>query len=77
MKSQLLMTLDLEQTYWRSFLAAAERGQGLAAAGADAGYADQAHLTRDVRALTGVTPKRLLDERLGPAGPPGQPGAAV
>lgn len=29
MKSQLLMTLDLEQTYWRSFLAAAELFPGV------------------------------------------------
>jgi len=31
MKSQLLMTLDLEQTYWRSYLAAAELFPGVAA----------------------------------------------
>jgi AraC-like DNA-binding protein len=32
----------------------------LAGLAADAGYADQAHLTRDVRAMTGVTPAVLL-----------------
>jgi AraC-like DNA-binding protein len=67
---------------FQRFLAAAECGQGLAAAAADAGYADQAHLTREVRALTAVTPALLLKERLGdrpsadttatPTGRPGQ-----
>jgi AraC-like DNA-binding protein len=28
-------------------------------AAAEAGYADQAHLTRDCRALTGLTPRQL------------------
>jgi AraC-like DNA-binding protein len=28
-----------------------------------AGYADQAHLNREVRALAGVTPRELLSER--------------
>jgi len=41
---------------------------GLARLAADAGYADQAHLTRDCTALTGVTPSVLLAERRGPAG---------
>lgn len=34
-------------------------GQPLAAVAADLGYADQAHLTRDVRQLLGVTPRDL------------------
>jgi AraC-like DNA-binding protein len=50
---------------FQRFLAAAERGHGLATAAAEVGYADQAHLTREVHALTGLTPARLLDERLG------------
>jgi AraC-like DNA-binding protein len=50
---------------FQRFLAAAECGQGLAAAAASAGYADQPHLTREVRALTAVTPALLLKERLG------------
>jgi AraC-like DNA-binding protein len=33
---------------------------GLAGAAAGAGYADQAHLTRDCRALTGLTPAQLV-----------------
>ena len=45
------------------FLRGADAGRALAAAGADAGYADQAHLTRDVRRLTGLTPARLVAER--------------
>ncbi|MEV4345676.1 AraC family transcriptional regulator [Actinoplanes sp. NPDC049596] len=35
------------------------RGMALSAAAADSGYADQAHLTREVRALAGVTPTQL------------------
>jgi AraC-like DNA-binding protein len=45
------------------FLRHAERHRGLATAAADAGYADQSHLTREVRALCGLTPARLLAER--------------
>ena len=48
------------------FLQLAEEGTGLAVASAEAGYADQSHLTRDVRALSGVTPATLLDERTDP-----------
>jgi AraC-like DNA-binding protein len=40
-----------------------DRRTELAAASVDAGYADQAHLTREVRALSGLTPARLLAER--------------
>jgi AraC-like DNA-binding protein len=36
---------------------------GLARLAVQAGYADQPHLTRDVRALTGLTPRELLRER--------------
>lgn len=48
------------------FLSAAARRTGLADAAADAGYADQPHLTREVRALTGVTPTRLVQEWIRP-----------
>jgi AraC-like DNA-binding protein len=48
---------------FQRFLAAAERGAPLATAAAAAGYADQSHLNRDVRALTAVTPRQLLAER--------------
>ncbi|MEV4771098.1 helix-turn-helix domain-containing protein [Micromonospora humida] len=41
-------------------LALARRGVGLAEVAARAGYADQAHLTRDVRDLAGVAPTTLL-----------------
>ena len=47
------------------FLRDADAGRAIAAAGADAGYADQAHLTREVRRLTGLTPARLVAERRG------------
>jgi AraC-like DNA-binding protein len=40
--------------------AAAPKGVGLAGLAADAGYADQAHLARECRALGGLPPRRLL-----------------
>lgn len=45
------------------FLRDAECGASLATAAAVAGYADQSHLTREVRALSGLTPAQLLTER--------------
>jgi AraC-like DNA-binding protein len=51
------------------FLDHAGRRGELAAASADAGYADQSHLTREVRALSGLTPARLLAERDSPRSP--------
>lgn len=42
----------------RRFLAGAERS--IAGAAFDAGYADQAHLGRECRALTGLTPRQLV-----------------
>lgn len=50
-------------TRLQRFLREAERGASLATAAAMAGYADQPHLTREVRALSGLTPARLLTER--------------
>ncbi|MEV6957978.1 helix-turn-helix domain-containing protein [Streptomyces sp. NPDC051207] len=44
-------------------LALARSGVPLAATAARAGFADQAHLTRDVRDLTGLTPSELLGRR--------------
>jgi AraC-like DNA-binding protein len=41
-------------------LAATGRQGGLAQVALDAGYADQAHFTRECRALSGTTPARLL-----------------
>jgi len=41
-------------------LTAARRGEGLAAAALDAGYADQSHFTNECRALAGVAPSALL-----------------
>jgi AraC-like DNA-binding protein len=41
---------------------------GLSRLAFDAGYSDQAHLTRECSALTGGTPTELLAERRGPAG---------
>jgi AraC-like DNA-binding protein len=48
---------------FRRFLARAEAGDDLARAALDAGYADQAHLTRDCARLSGLTPARLTDEQ--------------
>ncbi|MDG3015402.1 AraC family transcriptional regulator [Speluncibacter jeojiensis] len=46
------------------FLASAEGSrQPLARAAAQAGYADQSHLGREVRALAGISPAALLSER--------------
>ena len=45
------------------FVQAADAGVPLAAAAAAAGYADQPHLTRDVRRFSGLTPASLIEER--------------
>ena len=45
------------------FLAGAARGDGLARAATTAGYSDQAHMTREVRRLSGWTPAALVAER--------------
>lgn len=54
-------------------LAAARRPVPLAQAALEAGYADQSHLTREVRALAGVPPAELLGVRA--ARPPQSPAA--
>ena len=48
---------------FRASLASAERGAPLAVAACEAGYADQPHLTREVRRLSGLTPAALLASR--------------
>jgi methylphosphotriester-DNA--protein-cysteine methyltransferase len=48
---------------FRRFLARADAGEDLSRAALDAGYADQAHLTRDCARLSGLTPSRLAIER--------------
>jgi len=50
---------------FQRFLRRAEGGTALAAAAADAGYSDQAHMSRDVHGLSGLTPARLIAERVG------------
>ena len=40
-----------------------EHGRSLAGLALAAGYADQAHMTREVSSLTGVSPVQLLEER--------------
>ena len=47
----------LRVTRFQRAVALASRAPGLAALAAAAGYADQAHLSRDCRALTGLTPR--------------------
>ena len=47
---------------FRRFLAHLERAPGpLARLATDAGYADQAHLTREARELSGMTPRELSE----------------
>jgi AraC-like DNA-binding protein len=41
------------------------RADGMARLAVDAGYADQSHLSREVRRLTGLTPTALLGDDLG------------
>ncbi|GAA5147649.1 helix-turn-helix transcriptional regulator [Pseudonocardia eucalypti] len=51
-------------------LARADGTAGLAELAARAGYADQPHLSREARALSGLSPSALLDHQLSPAGTP-------
>lgn len=54
----------LEQVLrFRRVLELAPNPGGLADLAAHTGYADQAHLTREVRRLSGLTPRELLNER--------------
>ena len=48
---------------FRRFLRQAETGDDLARIALDAGYADQAHLTRDCARLSGLTPGQLIRTR--------------
>jgi AraC-like DNA-binding protein len=48
---------------FQRFLTYAGRGDGLALAAAAAGYADQAHMSREVRRLTHLSPTTLLGNR--------------
>ena len=45
------------------FVRRAEVGIALADAAAEAGYADQSHLTREVGRMTGLSPHALVEER--------------
>lgn len=51
------------QRFVRRLDATSDAALDLAAIAADAGYADQAHLTRDCAALSGLTPSALAVER--------------
>ena len=57
---------------FQHFLALAEQqpGAALSRLAAEAGYADQAHLTRECGRLTGLTPAALLTAGVWPAGEP-------
>src|SRR5262249_41289999 len=48
---------------FQRFVQAVDAGRGVAAAAADAGFADQSDLTRDVRAFSLLTPAKLAAER--------------
>jgi methylphosphotriester-DNA--protein-cysteine methyltransferase len=47
-------------------LAGADPGRDLALLALDAGYADQAHLTRECSRLAGLTPAALMRDRAAP-----------
>ena len=49
---------------FQRFLACAQQGGQLARLAADAGYADQAHLTRECGKLAGLTPTALARQRV-------------
>lgn len=53
---------------FQRFLRLAEHERDLARLALDAGYADQAHLTRECTRLAGLPPARLLAEGAAPAG---------
>ena len=53
---------------FQRFLSLAEAGDDLAWLALEAGYADQAHLTRECTRLAGLPPAALLAEGAGPAG---------
>ena len=53
---------------FQRFLALAGAGEDLARLALAAGYADQAHLTRETRRLAGRTPLELVTARANPAG---------
>lgn len=56
-------TTYLRVSRFQRAVSLAMRAPGLAALAAAAGYADQAHLSRDVRALTGLTPRAYFAGR--------------
>jgi len=53
---------------FQRFLALAKPGENLAALAYEAGYADQAHLTRECRRLGARTPAELVAAGAAPAG---------
>ncbi|WP_053226854.1 helix-turn-helix domain-containing protein [Solirubrobacter soli] len=65
---------------FQRFLTIAQSGDDLARLALSAGYADQAHLTRETRRLAGRTPRELLLAGATPAGErfaaPGAPGVS-
>jgi len=48
---------------FQRFVQHADEGVPLARAAADAGYSDQAHMSREVLRMSGVTPRHLVRER--------------
>ena len=48
---------------FQRFVQESDRGVPLARAAADAGYSDQAHMSREVLRMSGLTPVQLVTER--------------
>jgi AraC-like DNA-binding protein len=57
---ELARAAGVHRAHFARALAELASGRSLAAAACNAGFADQSHLSRSMRATFGVTPRRLL-----------------